>query len=331
MKSPTFLLLLTSSVLFGQTGATLEGAGYSAPPPLEVAPGQVITLFFHGIGPMANGSLRSAEAGSTPLPATLAGLSLRVSQSQAAASDVPIFAVRQENDFTNSQSIDSTCLLTALKVQIPFELAGDVTTTTGPGTVTVVYSPVAQLTLSVDGQASRTFQLQPLPANPHMLTSCDVKWDTNSESICERHAYHGDAREVTQFEPAKRGETIVVYGFGLGQTTPAVRSGDVAQESARLVDSNGALRVKAVFSTIANALGSSPRIFSDADLNDPGSPIAFASLVAGQIGLYQLNIPIPLSLRLDIACSSEGPIRTNAALKIASSQGSEVIPLCVQP
>jgi len=306
--------------VFGQTGAFLESTGYSAPAPVQVAPGQVTSFFFRGIGSLPDGHLRSAQASAAPLPTTLAGLSLRMAQGQQNAVAVPLFAVRQENDCDGASDPNPACLLTTVKLQIPFEIDGEVT-----GATHTLAAP-AQLTLAVDGQAGRAFPLQPVPDNSHVVTSCDASWDTKYTSVCDRQAYHGDARPVTRFEPARRGETLVVYVYGLGQGSPRVPTGDVAMGS---VLENLPGRVKASFDNFANALSSGPRFFSPA-IPASVSPITFGGLTSGQIGLYQLNIPVPQSLDLALACGPEGPIRSNANLYISTSQGTETIALCVQ-
>jgi uncharacterized protein (TIGR03437 family) len=42
---------------------------------------------------------------------------------------------------------------------------------------------------------------------------------------CTSIVTHADGTLVSADSPAKSGETVVVYAFGLGQTTPAVKTG----------------------------------------------------------------------------------------------------------
>ena len=316
--TPLFICVGALVPAFGQTsGAILTAAGYSAPAPPQVAPGQVTTFFFRGIGPLPDGHLRSADAPTTPLPTNLAGVSLGIAQGQGNAVPVPLFSVRQESDCDSATEVNPACLLTSVKIEIPFELAAEATATP---------AAAARLTLAVDGQAGRAFPLQPVPDNAHVVTSCDISGDTKYTSVCDRQAYHGDARPVTRFEPARRGETLVVYAYGLGQGSPRVPTGDVAMGS---VLENLPGRVKASFDNFVNALSSGPRFFSP-DIPKAVSPITFGGLTSGLVGLYQLSIPVPLSLDLALACGPEGPIRSNANLYITTSQGTETIALCVQ-
>src|SRR5215467_307372 len=61
---------------FAQTN-TIVGAGYSAPVPLTVAPGQLVTLFVEGIGASLTQPVR---ASSVALPTALAGISVTLKQ-----------------------------------------------------------------------------------------------------------------------------------------------------------------------------------------------------------------------------------------------------------
>ena len=317
--------------LFAQTSAVLAGAGYSSPAPFLIAPGQVLTLFVRGVPAAADGQLRSAQAGVTPfarLPITLAGLSVRVTQGPSFSQQVPIFAVRQENDCAQSGSGDPACLLTSIKIQIPFEISGDVTVTE---TRQVTYSPVAQISIDVDGRAGRPFPAQPVPDNAHVLTTCDASWDTSPSSVCNRQVYHADGTPVDEKSPAGPGETVKVYAYGLGTTDPQVPSGVESPSGAAVTDLLGSPRVTAPFQlNFLNALSSGPRLQNVGFSADtPVLPVTPAALAPGQIGAYQLNVSLPLSLSSYFLCGGE--VHTNAILTIRTSQGSEGISLCVQP
>ena len=112
------------------------------------------------------------------------------------------------------------CYLTSVRVQIPFEMAASTTPRLGPSGVKVAD---AELILEADGRESRSFLLRPVSENGHVLNSCDLAGDTNPDSVCSRTAYHSDGRPVNMDAPAARGETIVVYAFGLGR--PPLRLG----------------------------------------------------------------------------------------------------------
>ena len=163
-----------------QTAATLAAVGYASPAPIPVVPGEVVTLFFRNVPPLPDGSFRSAEAKTVPLPTVLGGLSVHVSQPPV---NFPIFAVRQENDCIDGQ-VNPVCLLTSLRVQVPFKL-----------------QVVKELVLEVDGQPSRSFPLAQTGDTAHVLTSCDLTWDTNWASSCSRVAFHPDGSQYHRQVP----------------------------------------------------------------------------------------------------------------------------------
>ena len=73
------LFLASTYSASAQTAATLSAVGYASPAPIPVVPREVVTLFFRNVPPLPDGSLRSAEAKTVPLPTALGGLSVHVS------------------------------------------------------------------------------------------------------------------------------------------------------------------------------------------------------------------------------------------------------------
>jgi uncharacterized protein (TIGR03437 family) len=316
------ILCLSLSCASAQSGASLVGASYSAPSAFEVAPGQVVTLFFNGIKPGPDGKLRSATADVQALPVTLAGLSARVTQARHAVDQrIPVFSIRQENQCGGTQPASAGCVLTAMRVQIPFELSLEPEPEGRP-------AAPAQLILEEDGQASKPFPLQPVVSNAHVLTSCDQDWDTHPESACNRLAFHADGRKVNAAAPAKRGEVIAVYVYGLGPTWPAAPTGKPAPNGVEIPQS-GVLRVWAELrDQPINASASAPRFFDSEAASQPGDAIQFAGLAPGWVGLYQLNILVPDDFKTVLPCGGE--IHANAVALITSPKGSETVPLCVE-
>ncbi len=311
--------------MFAQSGSILVSAGYSSPAPLEAAPGQVVTFFVRGLPPAADGRFRLGQADDVPLPTTLAGISVVILQGQATLQS-PIFAVRQESECETDGNVDATCLLTSIRVQIPFELAADVTLT---NMGKVIYSQQVKLRFDVDGRPGRPFALQPLPDNGHVLTNCDVSWDTRPESVCNRQVYHADGAPADEKAPAKGGETILVYAYGLGKTTATVATGVLSPPDAVLTDLVGHPRVWAEFQKdFLNALSSTPRMLVYGPTGNDFLPVMFAGLVPGQVGMYQLNIRLP-PLASPYPCG--GDVHSNAVLTVTTLQGTEGIALCIQP
>jgi len=311
--SPLCLLFLSSVYsISGQTAATLASAGYTAPAaPLAVAPGQVVTLFFRDVPPLPDGALRAGEAKTLPLPTTVAGLSASLDQPHAS---LPVFAVRQENDCYGDQA-NQSCLLTSMRVQIPFDLR-----------------PEMNLVLMVDGLPSRGFPLTEISDNAHVLTSCDLIWDTNWAHSCNRLAFHSDGTtQVTAKAPAQRGETLVVYLWGLGVTSPAIPAGAVSPAGTAVKQFPGVAGVRARFlDRVLTSLTAVPASYSLEDATTPGSAIDFVGLTPGQVGLYQLNIPVPDSLNPATACGDT--ILANAVLNVTTLFGAtQEIGICLKP
>jgi len=284
----TLALLLVSIPALSQSSASLLNAGYAKPAPFLVAPGQLMTLFFRDLGPISTPSLTISQSGATL--------------------KVPILSTTQDNE------------VTALRVQIPFELLASTTPRLGPKGVHV---PDVQLTLLQNGQPSRTFPLRPVSENGHVLTSCDLSGDTNPDAVCTRTAYHADGRPVSPELPAAKGETVIVYAYGLGPTNAAGSVLD-PQEPRLLVT---------VQDQFLNANPAVPRNFVAEAFNLPAARMEYAGLAPGQIGLYQLNIVVPATFEAPFRCGPDeaiGTITANGHFWVTTAQGSELVPLCVQ-
>ena len=313
----TSLLLVSAYTALAQSSATLASVGYATPVPIPVAPGQVVTMFFREIGPLRDGSLRSAEAKTVPLPIVLGGLSLTIGRQPT---NVPIFAVRQENDCFEGQ-ITPACLLTAIRIQVPYNL-----------------QPDNQLTLVVDGQASRNFRLAQTGDNAHVLTSCDLNWDTNWASSCSRLSFHADGTAITEKSPARPGESIVIYLWGLGLTSPGVSSGGPSPPGVVVTQFPGipAVRVR-LLDGPRTSLTATPASYSAEDSVDPGLPVEYLGLTPGQIGLYQINVTIPRGFTSTTLCGQPvagAPltIAANAVLHVSTPYaGTQELGFCWKP
>ena len=300
-----------ASPLASQNDGQLVAAGYAAPGPVEAAPGQVMTLFFRGVGPALDGFPRAGEAASTPLPYALGGLSVWLEQlPRPTLIAVPLLSVRQHNECEEASGRPA-CLLTAVRVQIPTEM-------------TAVF---AKITLEADGEPSRTFLLRPFRDNAHLLTTCDLDGDTNPASACGRVAFHNDGELVSPDNPARRGETLVLYAYGMGPTNPAPASGTPSPTGAEVIESVRR-QVAVRFAPFRNADPSTPRYPDDEPEGIEGA-IAFVGLTPGYVGLYQINVPVPPSLEIPIACG--GDTISNVLAKVSTSRGVESLPLCVEP
>jgi uncharacterized protein (TIGR03437 family) len=185
------------------------------------------------------------------------------------------------------------------------------------------------LVLDVDGQDSEPFPLQPVPVNAHILTVCDVKGAVPPPRACERLAFHIDGTPVDPVAPARRGEVVLIYAFGLGAVSPAVETGKPSPIGSEAVDGEN----RRVWATLRNqplnASGSVARFFDVEAMTQPAPGLLFAGLVPGLVGLYQINVRVPPSFEVLLPCGGE--IRSNALVLVTTKQGSDTVPLCVAP
>jgi hypothetical protein len=221
------IVLFASALAFGQNGPTLTGIGYSFPAPV-IAPGQVVTLEVAGLKTVLSPSIQKAQ--SLPLPTALAGIAVTVNQSISqsimgttvqTAYKAPILSLNQFNLCSGDTSSD--CLMTFITVQVPYELE------------TAAISPPiihTQIVISEGGTDSKAFSVGAVFDQVHVATSCDGEpWQTGCPSVVA----HADGSLVTAQAPAKPGEVVVIYGWGFGNTTPSVKTGEASPVPAAVV------------------------------------------------------------------------------------------------
>lgn len=306
--------------LSGQ-GSTLAGTGYANPSIMRVAPGQITTLFVTGLKTVLPS--QPVRATSLPLPATLAGISITLSQNGRQPSTIPLLSVQQipicsNGDVAPPQSgVTPDCLITAITVQIPFELL-----------LPSEGAASAELAVNENGSLSKGFRVFAVSANLHVLNWCDA-FPSEPLNICGGVATHGDGTPVTSDSPAKAGETVVIYALGLGQTTPAAKTGDATSMPAPTLRST---IVFAQFDFRPNAMPSYPYV----DPKSTGiSGPTFVGLTPGQVGLYQINVKIPETVPPVVPCSTALGVASNLTIDIGSSTSGGLsfdgAPICVEP
>jgi uncharacterized protein (TIGR03437 family) len=129
MRQVTIALVAAITVslvpVFGQ-GITLSGTGYTNSTALRVAPGQITTLFVTGVKTVLS---QAVNATTLPLPTTLAGISVTLNHG-GSRTPVPLLSIQQvsvcDSGGVPQSAFGSTadCPVTAITVQIPFELTG---------------------------------------------------------------------------------------------------------------------------------------------------------------------------------------------------------------
>ncbi|MBS1829643.1 MAG: hypothetical protein JST93_30365 [Acidobacteria bacterium] len=259
----------------GQIMATGNG-----PPTLEtLAPGQVTTLFVVGL------KVPNATASGIPLPTTLSGLTVHVSgpvQAKGYPERLPLFSVRTYDGCFGL----GPCPLTFVTVQIPTEPTC-VPTTGWPNECTMGSLPIVGLTVEHSGGRGPTTSIVVSGSKPHFLNSCDTVFGSYG-GFCQQFVTHPSGQPVTGSNPARAGETIVMYAIGLGPTQLAVKSGEAATEDAPVqIPPPLLLSYKA-------APPPSPPAPPGAIWIPTGWIIPiYAGLVKGAVGLYQINVKLP--------------------------------------
>ncbi len=197
----------------------------------------------------------TVEASSLPLPTTLAGISLGVNSE---TSFIPLLRIEPLGN--------GVAFVTG---QIPFEISIE-------PRFHVVY-------VIEEGRTVATARIQVLPNNIHILRTCDSLFGQRAGACDTSLVYHLSGELVTPENPARPGENLVIYAVGLGQTERAVRSGEATPGPANVP----ALRVD--FNFGANLLPRDIRNLNQDQLTKP----AYAGLIPGLVGLYQINLQVP--------------------------------------
>jgi hypothetical protein len=304
--------------LFGQ-GMTVVGAGYSAPSIIRVAPGQITTFFVTGLQTVLS---QRVAATSLPLPATLAGISVALNQPGPKSYPAPLLAVQQTSVCNDGGSPPSSpsrtpnCFITAITVQIPFELP--------------YLDPVGglidtEVVVSESGSVSKGFRVFPVADNMHILNTCDSFPPVSSTTAsCRPVVTHGDGTLVTADSPAKAGEAIVVWAFGMGKAQIPIQTGVATPPPPQWAPINAMEPNGLLFDLSTNAAPKTP--LYPYPVHPPSAD--GRSLTPGYVGLYQINVTIPKDLVTSFACG--GAFQSNLTIDIGLMLSFDGAPICVE-
>jgi hypothetical protein len=324
-------MLTSIAPLFGQ-GPTLTGAGYTGRVPIRIAPGQITTLFVAGLKTVLPQPVR---APSLPLPNSLAGISVTINQS-GASYPAPLVSVQQVGVCSSGgapppppPSLPTPdCVVTAIIVQVPYEIVA-----ARPGDSLPLNT---EIEVSENGATSKAFQATAVIDNLHVLSTCDSFPSPGlPSSACVPVVAHGDGTLVTVDTPATAGEEIVIYAFGLGSTSPAVKTGNATPAPAPVLTGNRLVYVQFDFRPNASP---SPPYFNPLILA-PFVPVAiFTGLTPGEVGLYQINVRIPSSLPPLGRCTPGAQpglpynsVLSNVTIDIGANTSFDGAAICVAP
>lgn len=320
------LVLMTLRLASAQSALALVGSGYPQPiSHLGFAPGQIVTIQVVGMKALSP-PLTVQRATAVPLPVTLAGISVALKQSIIGSQfDNPVALPPHsaallsigQSDLCGVTPIPPACLQTSIKLQIPFELRFNM----------LGYPEyLTWMVISQDGVDSQPTTVSIVDDWIHVITCADK----DDKSACgSAGAYsmvtHADGTLVSAQSPAKPGEVVVIYAWGLGPTLTSVATGHAAPEPA-IIPALGGFPLQGVpvwFDFNPNAGASS----------QPGylSPwTAEAFLTPGQVGLYQVNVKLPAVFPDVRPCSLDSGFVSNLTISLLLGASNDGAGICVQ-
>ncbi len=195
-----------------------------------ISAGSIVTIQGQGIAVGVQGVVTPNNV-IGPLPFSLAGDSVKFNNIPA-----PIFSVSNVNGVQQ------------INVQVPYELAG---------------ASVASVTVTITGGGSATVNVNLQPLAPGVFET--AQFGINHQAV----AIRPDGSYVSPNNPARRGEVIIIFLTGMGQTTPVSGTND-----AGVPNQNVAARV---------VVG----------LNNAGVPLVSAQTVVGLVGVYAVALQVP--------------------------------------
>jgi uncharacterized protein (TIGR03437 family) len=318
-------------------GGSITQVGYQAARPVMIAPGQVVHLRLHGI----TTNFTSTEiSGALPLPSFFNGMSVTLQRSGLAPEAVTLLRLDGLSSCTISFSPNlfggsavTPCTADSsydLWVQIPFDLVPN-----GPGAdegpcvaTAVCGASVDDAVLTVGELAGQGMSVRVLPVvdQVHILNSCADNIGTvgiQGTSVFASYAClpaitHGDNSWVTAANPAKPGEELVAYAFGLG--APAT-----------IFDTSGATPVRGV------ALAKPFTISFPGIASSAGGRLDYVGLVGGVPGLYQVNFHVPSVPATLAPCTTSGVVTQlattpfNFTMSLMGTASMDQASFCVHP
>jgi len=295
------LIALAMSLALGQNAPMLVGSGYGLPAQLSIAPGQIVTLQVTGLKTVLTSPSKATQM---PLPSTLAGISVTLTQYLPIKTSlpVPLLGVSQRN-FCSYSSSTSDCLITFVTVQIPFEVVffeNPFSTADPQCPASGGHCPKTELQVAENGTASKIFSVVPVGDSIHIITDCDVQAFSGTDfavpfefgissgtyQTCQSIVTHADGTPVSVNSPVVPSEVVVLYAWGVGPTKPLAKTGEATSAPASPTWANDIQ-----FNFSPNARPSKPYggIFPFKFEFHP----RYIGLVQDQIGLYSINVKLP--------------------------------------
>lgn len=181
---------------------------------------------------------------------------------------------------------------------------------------TVAPDVYGYLAFTLGDRPTRRIELRPRLANPSILGRCAGRFDT-IECLYRPAIFHQDGRPVQSIRPARAGEMLTLYLYGLGPTDPPVPPG-------RRAPATPLARVpRAITLAIDYRVNAAPRYQIERLAGSPGfesvrelTP-SFLGLSPGSAGLYQINFLLAPPPAPTPPCPT--PEDSNATLTVSSN------------
>ncbi len=299
----------------------IAAAGYSTPPlALRAAPGQVIALSVYGLDSRFP---RPVVATGLPLPTALGGISVALQQ-LGTSKPLPLLAIQQSQCDTPFRP-EPCAVWTSISVQVPFEVVEECLLCGRP--------PIPGfLVVSENGVPRASVELG-LPGDSiHIISTCEATAlpFRSGGAPCGKAVTHADGSFVSFSSPARPGEVLVVYAFGLGRTNPPVKSGEATPASGVALDPS---RFLVSFDYRPNApptrpLSSELRPSRWFDTGEFAQRPLYIGLVPGFVGLYQINLRIP-ETKPSAGCAPDQGIESNVTVTFSTPWSFDGVPICV--
>lgn len=216
------------------------------------------------------------------------------------------------------------CGVTAVTVQIPFEAS----LCSASPLPNPCFRPALPFDIAVSENGARGEQagFALVLESVHVANSCDTAvrpfLDDPRLALCFSLVTHADGDLVTGESPARPGEALVLYSFGLGSVPSQVASGEPAAEPVELSSERFWIGVE--FNAFAPA-----NITPDA-LVEFSKPF-YVGLVPGFVGLYQVNFRLPMEVPPDISQCAGFLGSVNTTVSLAGSSSVDAAHICVAP